>query len=500
MHNAGESVGLMNFRITITKTLNKSINIFKLLLLFILISSDVEAESILSDENELLRVNFFQKDNPTMTRDGNITKGRNNIYYATLPFSITNDEVNVEFITSVNSTVSINGKKATVIEADPDCSDVSVSTATVSIEESLSVRVVSESGASQTYDLIVKKGIWEVDSLVYAFMEKYNIPGVSLALINLSNASSVYQSGFGYAVKESKTKVRQNHLFRLASMSKQHTAICILKLVEEGKLDIDGFVFGPSGILKDDFPNAPVKAQRITIRHLLEHTSGYSRRPDFLFDRAYTGWSMERRIKSMLNSRHPNEPGEVFAYYNMGYGILGYIVEVVTGKSFEEYLTELYEPLGIDDIHVGQPQSQRRWNEVAYYSQTGASSEGVDMDIRAAAGGLIASTDQLIKLIRGLDGNPLTPDLISCEIRDLMFTPSDVGESRYSLGWRTNHRLFPYSFYHGGTLAGVATLWVYSHNYVVILLCNSRSPLRSFDEDLYKTARDITWVAEELDF
>lgn len=489
----------MRVRIVVDRLL-KGFFITSLFFCFLFLFCNVlHAQALRSSENDLLKIHFLKVDSATMLWDGKLVKAKNNLYYATLPYSSIDSMVNMELISSAGSTVLINGIDANTVQGKLDDEEVSISSAIVRIDDNLELTIISEAGVSNSFDLLLKKGIWEVDSLVYSFKERYNIPGVSLALVNLHNTDAVYQSGFGYAIKESKTRVQPNHLFRLASMSKQHTAICILKLVEEGRLDVDGFVFGPNGVLKDAFPNVPARARRITIRHLLEHTSGYNRRPDYMFDRAYYGWSMERRIKAMLRSRQPNEPGEVFAYYNTGYGILGYIVEVVTGQSFEEYLKELYGTLGIEGIQVGPPQAKRKWNEVAYYSQNGSSSEGVDMEIRAPAGGLIASTDDLIKLLRVLDGNPLIPDLFSCEVRDMMFSPSEVGESRYALGWRTNHRLFPYSFYHGGSLAGVATLWVYSHNYAVILLCNSRSLYRNFDEDLYKTARDIIELAERLD-
>jgi len=159
---------------------------------------------------------------------------------------------------------------------------------------------------------------------------------------------------------------------------------------------------------------------------------------------------------------------------------------------------ELYAGAGIDDIHIGGTQAERRANEVAYYGQNNANAEGMDMVVRGPAGGIIASTDQLIKLLWALDGNPNIPDLISKETREMMFTPSKAGKSRYALGWRTNHTYFPDGFYHGGTLSGVATFWVYAQGYAIVFLCNSRSNYGQFDNELYRMARDMINEAKIL--
>lgn len=422
-------------------------------------------------------------------------KGKGNLFYATLPMTLATSDLKIKVICSNNATVKINGLDAVLSSSFYDDQMVSVATADVNINKTIHIEVISSIGIHSEYDVLAQKGIGQIDSVIYDFKEKYNIPGVSFAIANLDSLRTSYSAGYGYAIKESKERVTPSHLFRLASMSKQHTAIAILKLIEEGKFGIDDTVFGEKGILKEVFPIVPAKAQRITVRHLLEHTSGYRTYPDYMFDNPYKGWPMEQRIRAMLRSNLPNEPGSVFAYYNTGYGVLGYIVEKVSGKSYEQYLKDLYGSVGVDDIHVGGVQSERRPNEVAYYGQNRANADGLDMTVRASAGGLITSTEQLIKLLWRLDGNDSIPDIINNDTRQMMFTPSKVGKSRYALGWRANHDYFPDSFYHGGTLAGVATLWVYSEGYVVIILCNSRSPIRQFDNDLYRIARDMIYEA-----
>lgn len=442
-------------------------------------------------ESGLLDLRFPLASNPSMTEEAYIVNGRNNLFYVTLAQSLNTNNVNVEVVCPVNSIIKINGLPVVKNYGVLHEKDVAIVLAKVNIDANINIEITSQFGTKNEYDVLAKKGIKELDSIIYNFKERYNIPGVSFAIANIDSSTTVYKSGYGYAISENKTRVLPSHLFRLASMSKQHTAIGILKLVQDGKLSIDDNVFGPNGVLKDKFPSVPRRAANITVRNLLEHTSGYSTHPDYMFGQLYTGWSMEQRIQAMLRSKQINEPGTVFAYYNTGYGILGYIIETLTGKSYEEYMKDLYHSVGIDNIHVGGTQSERRPDEVAYYGQNRANAEGLDMGVRAPAGGLIASTDDLIKLLWRLDGKPNIPDLLNMETRELMFTPSKTGRSRYALGWRTNHQYFPQSFYHGGTLAGVATFWIYSEGYAVIFLCNSRSNISHFDDEFYRMARDI---------
>ncbi|NCB98864.1 MAG: class A beta-lactamase-related serine hydrolase, partial [Bacteroidia bacterium] len=190
------------------------------------------------------------------------------------------------------------------------------------------------------------------------------------------------------------------------------------------------------------------------------------------------------------------EPGTTFSYYNMGFGMLGKIIEKVTGKDYETYLKEVLATAGITDIHVGGDRSQRRTNEVVYYSQDGTNGYGNDMGVIKAAGGVIASTEEMMKMLFHIDGLPSVPDIISPSTRAEMLTPSPV-YNRYGLGWRMNHSYYPGAYYHGGNLAGTATMWVMGStgNINCIILCNSRSYISTFDDELYGLMKDVINLA-----
>src|SRR5690606_20167616 len=166
-------------------------------------------------------------------------------------------------------------------------------------------------------------------------------------------------------------------------------------------------------------------------------------------------------------------------------------------KEYETYLKEVLAKAGITDIHVGGNRAQRRSNEVVYYSQGGSDGYLNDMNVIAAAGGIIASTEQLLQLLPYIDGRDNIPDLLSKETRDLMFTPSSVSSSTiYALGWRGGHRLFPDSYFHGGNLAGTAVMWVVGPKYNVVMLANSRSYESGFDDAIYYLLENLIKQAD----
>ena len=213
-----------------------------------------------------------------------------------------------------------------------------------------------------------------------------------------------------------------------------------------------------------------------------------------MFTASFKGQTLDQRITYVLGSPQ-SEPGTKHSYFNMGFGILGKIIEKVTGKGYETYLKEVLATAGVTDIHVGGDRSQRRSNEVVYYSQSGTDGYGNEMQVIAAAGGVIASVEQMMKLMFHIDGRDKIPDIIQPSTRATMLTASDA-YNRYALGWRLNHTFYPGSFYHSGNLAGTASMWVMGNNGVnCVVLCNSRSYIDGFDDEMYVLLRDLLSVA-----
>ncbi|HMG68454.1 MAG TPA: serine hydrolase domain-containing protein, partial [Chitinophagaceae bacterium] len=116
--------------------------------------------------------------------------------------------------------------------------------------------------------------ISQVDSSLTALMRKYNVPGLSLAVAK--DDKLIYIKALGYADTTTGEKVSPKSLFRIASISKPFTSVAIMKLIQEGRLNINSKVFGDSGILGNQYGTLPYgqNITNITIDELLHHTCG----------------------------------------------------------------------------------------------------------------------------------------------------------------------------------------------------------------------------------
>lgn len=370
------------------------------------------------------------------------------------------------------------------INNQPVVSDVTE----VDFSETANLVLQSPEG-EMAYTILLKTGNKRIDAQVYNIMATHGIPGISVSATK--DEKLVYSYGYGFANEETKERVTPKHLFRLASMTKSQTALCIMTLMERGKLKITDRMFGAGGWFEKEFGTDIVSgADQITIQNFLEHTSGWSDEHIFTSSYGLGGKDVMERMNHILHTIPlDNPPGTKYEYYNMGYGILGELVEKISGKDYETFLREdVYAKAGVKDIWVGGDRNHRRPNEVIYYSQDGRNGYGNDMDLIKSLGGLIASTDELMQVMASIDYGTDVPDILKPSTLDVMYTPSEVGNHQYSLGWRTNHSLFTsWENYHGGTLAGTGTLWARdkdSHTAAVVL-CNSRSYIGGFDNSLY---------------
>ena len=364
------------------------------------------------------------------------------------------------------------------------------------------VKVVSEDGSrSNDYRICVKTGDNQVDQKVYAFMHDFSIPGVSISIMR--GTEVVYSSGYGFAVAETETRCTPDHLFRMASISKQFCTMCIMTLKEEGRLGLDDRVFGENGILKGLYHDVTPYHESITVRNLLSHSSGICKGlSDPCFTNSYRFYSgtsnpvpTDTLIQRTLNARQQPyddgtmvwSPGMAYNYSNVGFCILHRIVEVISGKDYESFLKEdVLSKMGITDTHIGGYLYERRPNECVFYMQ--GESDGYANPLRELAGaaGIITSTSQMMRILTFMDGDDTVPDIFSDETLTEMYTPyhySGGGSygsayNRYGLGWRMNHSsLFPGAHYHGGNIAGTATLWVghTDRGMSGAFVCNSRA-------------------------
>jgi len=175
-------------------------------------------------------------------------------------------------------------------------------------------------------------------SNVFKNLQIDEMPGASVLVAH--NGEIVYQKGFGYADIEKKIPVTPDTKFKIGSISKQFTAVAILKLQEEGKITTDDK-------LSKYIPDFP-RGNEVTIYQLLTHTSGihdYNSTPGIDVTKPVTPQALLDIIKKLP---YDSNPGERYLYNNSGYFILAYIVEQLSGKTLSEYLNEtIFKPLGM---------------------------------------------------------------------------------------------------------------------------------------------------------
>jgi CubicO group peptidase (beta-lactamase class C family) len=427
-----------------------------------------------------------------------------NMVLITVPESTDLTKLVPTFSVSDKATVTIGGKAA-----------VSGTTA-VNFTGDVSLIVKAEDGShSKQYTVLVRKGDAEMDAQVYSVMAKYNIPGISVA--TTKGEKLAYAAGYGYANLESspKQRVTPDMLFRLASVSKFQCALCIMTLYEEGKLSLDDYVFAPAGangegskegILQSMYPGAHAAGvDQIKVRHLLTHTSGWNYNttanssgtvdPIFTGDSRFYGKTLKQRVEYMVNTPTSYTPGSNYSYYNLGYCVLGQIVEKITGGTYEAYLKQVEAKAGITDVWIAKnSKSQRRDNEVCYYAQQSTDAYQNDMAVVAACGAVINSAVNLMQLVCAIDYGTVVPDILQKETLDKVYTNyTSSGKGGYGFGWRIEHNtLTNWASYHGGNINGTATIIVRGKNGVHgVLLCNSRSYIEDFDTALYLALNNI---------
>ena len=298
-----------------------------------------------------------------------------------------------------------------------------------------------------------------VEKTVNSFLRKWSIAGASIAIAK--DGKLIYAHGFGYADTASKTETQPYSQFRIASISKLVTAVGIMKLQEEGKLALTDSVFGSKGILNDTFYGEPKdkRVYKINVAELLSHEAGWTQRyGDQMFMPLVVAEKMGVKppvdtktiVKFALEKRLQYIPGTGKAYSNLGYSILGLVIEKVTGMSYEDFCRKtILEPLGIYDMKIaGNLPSEKAPFEVTYYEPadvvlkpsiygTGEmvtpSYGGNDIRALGAAGAWVATAPDLMRLLLAVDGFKTRPDILTDQSIRFM-TENDNGFA--PVGWK----------------------------------------------------------------
>lgn len=355
-----------------------------------------------SSAKELISFSVTAASNPNLEIDADVQQSGTNLNVF-FPFSTDVTELKVSFEVSDKAKLKLNG------------TEVVSGTSTIDFSSDETLTVEAEDGSTKNYGLTSESNFVELDAAIQQLMQDNNAPSMQLAITK--GERLVYQAHYGYADLNNTELVNDNSVYRLASVSKVITAISILKMKDNGLLNMDDTVFGINGILGTDFGTSPYSTniEDITVQHLLDHKSGFTNNPNDAFFVNYD-WSLKQLIDDVLDNRVlATIPGETYYYSNFGYCILGRIIEKLSGKTYEAYVKEtVLSPLGITTMNIGKNEIENKLeNEVEYAGQENFGAYQYNIERIDALGGWTASATDLAKFLVGIDRNSGVSDIIS---------------------------------------------------------------------------------------
>jgi CubicO group peptidase (beta-lactamase class C family) len=226
-------------------------------------------------------------------------------------------------------------------------------------------------------------------------------PGLSVAVVH--DQGLVWSAGYGFADLESRTPATAGTLYRLGSVTKLFTATAILLLRDGSELDLDDPVAKhlPEFTVRNPFPDS----QPVTLRHLLTQTSGLPRDTSIPYWTTHEFPSREAILASLAGLELVRRPGETYKYSNLGMGLLGLVVERVSGRSYADFLRErIFAPLGMAQSTAAPTAEQRGRLATRYYRKATDGTRKVfeyyDMEGLAAAGNVISNVLDLAEFAK----------------------------------------------------------------------------------------------------
>jgi CubicO group peptidase (beta-lactamase class C family) len=290
------------------------------------------------------------------------------------------------------------------------------------------------------------------------------------------NGKVLLRQGYGEADREKHLVNTAQTKFRLGSMTKQFTAMAILILQAQGKLNIHDRIC-------TYLANCPTSWQAITIHQLLTHTSGipdFTRFPEFLTTQGSPS-SPAQTIARFKDKPLDFQPGKKWSYDNSGYVVLGAIIEQASGKTYEAFLREnIFVPLRMVDSGYDHNNGDLA---VGYRDQTSVPADFIDMTIPYAAGGLYSTVEDFYRWDQAL----YTDKLIPKNLRDMLFTPfaptSDHnGGLGYGYGWGISEEDTHLLISHEGGINGFHSVIArYPNDKTVIIILGNRQDMNLFE-------------------
>ncbi len=270
----------------------------------------------------------------------------------------------------------------------------------------------------------------------------------------IKDGKVLFRKAFGLANLEDRSPSTTRTNYRLASLTKQFTAMGIMILTERKKLSL-------TNRLTDFFPDFPIYGKQISVRHLLNHTSGLIAYED-LIPAGTTVPLKDRDVLQLLKRLDHTffPPGTRFRYSNSGYALLALIVESVSDVSFAEFLQRnIFAPLGMTGTVAFERGISTIRNRAYGYTQRGKQFERTDQSLTSSVlgdGGIYSSVEDLYKWDQSL----YTSRLVSSRTLKEIFAPgvsTDEAGTDYGYGWFISRRHGWKTVWHYGETIGFST-------------------------------------------
>lgn len=299
-------------------------------------------------------------------------------------------------------------------------------------------------------------------------------PGVTLLVAK--DGKIIFKGASGMANLELDIPMKSNHILRIGSITKQFTAVAILMLQEQGKLNI-----------QDDIttfiPDYPTNGKKITVEHLLTHTSGiqsYTEVPGFMANHLRGDKTVEEMMDFFKNEPINFSPGERFQYNNSGYFLLGVIIEKASGMTYAEFVERnIFQKIGMNNSFYDS-ENKVIPNRVSGYEMDGGqiiNAPYLSSTIPYAAGSLISTVEDLYKWNQAIHNYKL----VKKESLEKALTPfilNDGESTEYGFGWGINNFFGEKSYQHSGGINGFVSNAMYlpEQDLFVAALSNGKGP------------------------
>jgi CubicO group peptidase (beta-lactamase class C family) len=327
-----------------------------------------------------------------------------------------------------------------------------------------------------------------IDALLAAEIEPGG-PGATIGV--LRDGQFIHRKAYGLANIEWDVPLSPDAVFRIASLTKQFTATAIMMLAERGRLSIDAPI-------ETWLPDWPARGRDVTVRRLLNHTSGVWSHDTTQIDRTKRpNPPVAEVIELIYEQPFAFEPGDRYSYNNSGYLLLGAIIGAVSGKPYADFLRdEIFQPLGM--AHTGLLRHEAITPRRAYGYVRGRKrfhNARLDaMNWSDAAGALGSTLDDLAKWDRAIRTNRL----VSAETLETMLAPTPLNDGSifpYGFGWGTADYEGRRVYHHTGGISGFASHMAHlrDEDLTTIVLSN----LYLFPMD--KVTRGVMRAALDLD-